>query len=195
MLWQVRTPFHSPTEKLAPINFLEDVMSNDLQDSLNRLEALTGAPLLEYRDALLDELCTLTGSRLSYVAAMNLNEDVLTMIGWSKTAMNNCALTQRPIVYDLEQTGLWGDAVRQRKPVITNDYAHAASPTKRGYPKGHVEVLRHLNVPIFEDDRIVLVVGVGNKEDEYTMQDAYNVEDLMNAIWQSFRRTLWDGAW
>jgi two-component system phosphate regulon sensor histidine kinase PhoR len=170
------------------------MMSKDVQASFDRLEAMSGAPLIEYRDALLTELCAVTDSNLSYVAAMNLDEDVLTMVGWSKTAMENCALTQRPIVYDLETTGLWGDAVRERKPVITNDYAHSTSPTKRGYPEGHVVILRHMNVPIFEDDRIVLVVGVGNKEGEYTMEDAYNVEDLMNAIWHSFRRTLWDAT-
>jgi two-component system phosphate regulon sensor histidine kinase PhoR len=169
-------------------------MRNDIQASLDRLESLTSAPLIEFRDALLDELCALTGSRLSYVAAMNLEEDVLTIVGWSKSAMDNCALPRRPMVYNLEDTGLWGDAVRQRKPVITNDYAHSTSPTKRGYPEGHVDVVRHMNIPIFEDDRIALVVGVANKEDDYTIEDAYNIEDLMNAIWHSFRRSLWDAT-
>ncbi len=47
---------------------------------------------------------------------------------------------------------------------------------------GHVEVLRHMNLPIFEEDHIVLVVGVGNKPVKYTMEDAQNVGDLMKRL-------------
>ena len=170
-------------------------MNPEVQDSLARLADMTDRPLREYRDAILDEVCYLTRSELSYVAAMNYEEDILTMVGWSKTAMGNCAIMDRPLVYPLEDTGLWGDAVRERKPVITNDYASSDRPTKRGYPKGHVRVINHMNVPIFEAGKIVLVVGVGNKDGDYTKTDAHNIEALMTEVWATFQRTLWDETW
>lgn len=170
-------------------------MDPRVEDALDRLLDMEGSPLPDYRDAITHELCDLTDSNISYFAAMNPDESVLTMIGWSQSAMASCGIPDHPIVYQMEETGLWGDAVRERRAVITNDYPNLDKPTKKGYPAGHVEVLRHMNLPIFEGDRIVLVVGVGNKPDPYTQEDVELVEDLMTEAWLSFQRTLWEATW
>src|SRR3989339_270283 len=91
---------------------------------------------------------TAARSQIGYLAFMNEDETVLTMQAWSKTAMQDCAIIDKPMDYPLETTGLWGEAVRQRRPMITNDYA-ALNPYKKGYPEGHVEIRRHLNIPVF----------------------------------------------
>jgi len=147
-------------------------------------------PLEEYKDGITRELCNLTGSTLSYFATMSPKEDVLTMIGWSKSAMSNCSMIDKPIVYELTATGLWGDAVRERKPVITNDYKNLVKPTKKGYPDGHVNVRKHINLPIFENGKVALVVGVGNKTDDYTLQDAKIIEAFMNEVWKVLKTKL-----
>lgn len=170
-------------------------MNPSVEESLARLAAVANQSLSDYKDAVCDELCALTQSSLAYIAAMNLTEDVLTMIGWSRSAMASCAMGKRPLVYRLEDTGLWGDAVRERKPVITNDYAGLTKPTKKGYPAGHVQVMSHMNLPIFENGKIVLVVGVGNKQGKYTLEDARKAEELMNEVWMTFRETLWESTW
>lgn len=169
-------------------------MDTLVQESLKRLEMMIHRPLPEYRDAITEEMCILTNSAISYFAVMNLDETFLTMIGWSKSAMGMCATTNKPLVYRLEDTGLWGDAVRERQPVITNDYANLVKTTKKGYPMGHIQVSRHMNLPIFEGNHVVLVAGVGNKRDPYTLEDAKKVEALMTTAWQTFSRTLWDDA-
>lgn len=170
-------------------------MNANVIDALNRLAAMEGSPLPEYRDAITEELCALTQSQISYFAAIDPSETYLTMIGWSRTAMGMCAVHNKPIVYQLDETGLWGDAIRERRAVITNDYPNLVKPTKKGYPQGHVEILRHMNLPIFEGDSIVLVVGVGNKAAPYTMDDARLVEDLMTQAWLHFQSTLWATTW
>ena len=170
-------------------------MNANVQQSMDRLTSMAGSSLIEYREAILDELCVMSQSQISYVAAMDLSEEVLTMVGWSRNAMGECALIDKPIVYMLEETGLWGDAVRERKPVLTNDYPNLMKSTKKGYPKGHVHILRHMNLPIFENDHIVLVVGVGNKQNPYTLDDAYDIEEVMSAVWDSFRMSLWAATW
>lgn len=167
-----------------------------VEEALDRLFGMVeDYSLVEFRDAITEELNYITGSELSYFAATNLEEDTLTMIGWSRSAMGVCGVSDKPIVYDLAETGLWGDAIRERGPVITNDYQGLEKPTKKGYPEGHVHVVNHMNLPIWEGDRIVLVVGVGNKDGDYTMEDAHNVEDLMNEIWVAFRQKLWEATW
>jgi len=165
-------------------------MDQIIEKALQRINQSAGKPLEEFKDALTRELCGLTSSTLSYFATMNASEDVLTMIGWSKSAMINCTMIDKPIVYPLEDTGLWGDAVRERKPVITNDYRGLVKPPKKGYPEGHVNVRKHMNLPIFEGDKVVLVVGVGNKESDYTLEDAKIIETFMNDAWKILKPKL-----
>ncbi len=74
-----------------------------------------------------------------------------------------------------------GRGGRQRRPVITNDYS-APNPAKRGYPEGHVKVERHMNIPVFEDGKIVIVAGVGNKDEEYDESDVRQLTLLMQGI-------------
>lgn len=159
----------------------------------SRLEALVqlaqrqDAALSEITDFALEEGVRLTGSTVGYLAFMNEDETVLTMHSWSKTAMKECAVTDKPLVYPVETTGLWGEAVRQRKPIITNDYL-APNPLKRGIPEGHVAVSRHMNLPVFDGDRIVAVAGVGNKEKPYDESDVRQLSLLMNGMWRIVQR-------
>ena len=94
---------------------------------------------------------------------------------------------EKPIIYPVESTGLWGEAVRQRRPVITNDYA-AANPLKKGYPQGHVNLKRHMNVPVFDGARIVIVAGVGNKAEEYDQRDVQQLTLMMEGMWRLIER-------
>ena len=152
-----------------------------------QLSRMTGASLQEITDFALEEAVRLTKSQIGYLAFMNEEETVLTMQAWSKTAMGECAVSDKPLIYPLETTGLWGEAVRQRRPIITNDYA-APSPYKKGYPAGHVDIRRHLNIPVFDGDHIVAVAGVGNKEDDYDEADVRQLTLLMNGMWWQIKR-------
>jgi PAS domain S-box-containing protein len=152
-----------------------------------QLSQMTKAPLKEITDYALEEGVRLTKSQIGYLAFMNEDETVLTMHSWSETAMEQCAVADKPLVYPLETTGLWGEAVRQRRPIITNDYA-APNPFKKGYPEGHVPVERHMNIPVFDGDRIVAVAGVGNKDEDYDESDVRQLTLLMNAMWWQIKR-------
>jgi len=156
-------------------------------ETLLRLSQMTDAPMQEITDFALEEAVRLTESEIGYLAFLNEDETVLTMHSWSKTAMRQCAVTDKPLVYPLETTGLWGEAVRQRKPVVTNDYL-APNPLKKGHPEGHVKMVRHMNVPVFEGERIVAVAGVGNKEQRYDESDVRQLTLLMQDMWRLIRR-------
>ena len=152
-----------------------------------QLSQMTKATLREITDFALEEGVRLTKSKIGYLAFMNKDETVLTMQAWSRTTLQECAVTDKPLVYPLETTGLWGEAVRQRRPIITNDYA-APNPYKKGYPEGHVKIRRHLNIPVFDGDHIVAVAGVGNKDDDYDESDVRQLTLLMNGMWWQIKR-------
>lgn len=162
-------------------------------EALLELNQMTGASLQEITDFALEEAVRLTKSQIGYLAFMSEDEEVLTMHSWSKNAMKQCAIVDKPKVYPVKTTGLWGEPVRQRKPIITNDYA-IPNPLKKGCPEGHVKVIRHMNIPVFDGERIVVVAGVGNKKDEYDESDVRQMKLLMQGMWRLILRkwTEWD---
>ncbi len=159
----------------------------------SRLEGLlalyqkTGASLMEIAHFALEDAVRLTQSKIGYVAFANEDENVLSMYAWSAAAMEECRIEDKPLVYPISTTGLWGEAVRQRRPIITNDYS-ASSELKKGIPDGHVQMTRHMNVPVFDGDKIVLVVGVGNKETPYDDSDTRQLTLLMNGMWHIIKK-------
>ena len=92
-------------------------------------------------------------------------------------------MIDKPIVYPVKDTGLWGEAIRQRKAVITNDYA-ASNPLKKGTPSGHVHLTRHMNIPLFDGGRIVAVAGVANKAGDYQDDDIRQLTLFMDGMWK-----------
>jgi PAS domain S-box-containing protein len=151
-------------------------------DSLLKLHRMGDQPLAEIVRFAVEETIRLTDSTIGYLAVMDEEETTLTMQYWSQSAHASCAMVDKPIVYAIEKTGLWGEAVRQRKPIVTNDYA-APNPHKRGLPDGHVPVVRHMNIPVFEGERIVAVAGVGNKPTDYQSRDVRQLQLFMDG-WQ-----------
>jgi PAS domain S-box-containing protein len=166
----------------------EEIKLNEtrLEASL-RLNQMTETPLHEIGEFALEEVIRLTGSKIGYFAFLNPDESVLTMHAWSKSAMAECRVTGLTHVYPVDSTGLWGEAVRQRRAIMTNDYS-APNPWKQGCPEGHVTVHRHMNVPIFDGDRIVIVAGVGNKPVDYNESDVRQLTLLMSGLWRILQR-------
>jgi signal transduction histidine kinase len=161
----------------------ERALNSQRVKTLLRLNQMTDATLQQITDFALEEAVRLTRSTIGYLAFLNEDESILTMHSWSKSAMKECAIHDKPIVYPVASTGLWGEAVRQRQPVITNDYS-AASPLKKGCPEGHVLMERHMNTPVFDGSRIVIVAGVGNKADNYDNGDVQQLTLLMEGMWR-----------
>jgi PAS domain S-box-containing protein len=156
-------------------------------EALWRLSHMTNASLKEITDFALEEGVRLTKSQIGYLAFLTEDESVLVMHSWSKSAMQECTIPEKSMIYPVETTGLWGEAVRQRQAIITNDYA-APDPCKKGYPAGHVAVRRHMNVPVFDEKRIVAVAGVGNKEAPYDQSDVRQLVLLMTGMWWLIKR-------
>ena len=152
-------------------------------NTLLELSQMTDRSAAEIANHAMESAIRLTGSTIGYIAFANEDETVLTMHYWSNSAMQECAMIDKPIVYPVKDTGLWGEAIRQRKPVITNDYA-APNPLKKGTPPGHVRLTRHMNIPVFDGGRIVAVAGVGNKAEDYQDDDVRQLTLFMDGMWR-----------
>jgi len=155
--------------------------------TLGTFYQMISAPLKELMIFAVEKSVEITSSSIGYLAFVAEDESLLTMYAWSSLAMKECHIEKKPIEYPLHTTGLWGEAVRQRRPVITNDYA-AENPLKKGYPNGHVPVIRHMNIPVFDGTRIVMVAGVGNKPSDYDEWDVYELSILMSGLWNVIKQ-------
>jgi PAS domain S-box-containing protein len=156
-------------------------------ETLWRLSQMADSPLQHIADFTIDEAVRLTKSRIGYLGFLNLDETVLTIQAWSNEVKEQCAVPGDPLHFPLEKAGLWAEAVRQRQPIITNDYM-APNPGKKGCPASHLELRRHLNIPVFDGDRIVAVAGVANKADPYDDSDVRQLTLLMNGMWWLLQR-------
>ncbi|HAV78527.1 MAG TPA: hypothetical protein DCX53_14355 [Anaerolineae bacterium] len=86
----------------------------------------------------------------------------------------------------LDQAGVWADAVRQRQPLIHNDYASLTN--KKGLPEGHNNIVREMVIPIVRNERIMGVLGIGNKPDDYTQHDVETAVRFADHAWDIIER-------
>jgi len=162
----------------------EEIRGNKerLQSLLNvfQYDPLDDKDLLDFA---LTEAIRMTGSRFGYIYNYDEEQNQFTLNSWSHDVMRACTVRPPQTVYQLEKTGIWGEAVRQRQPIIINDFA-APNPLKRGLPEGHVELHRFLTIPLFDRGRIVAVIGVANRKAEYGDADVVQLTLLMDAAWK-----------
>jgi PAS domain S-box-containing protein len=138
-------------------------------------------------DFALNEALRMTSSRYGYIYYYDEEKQLFTLNSWSHDVMQSCRVANPESQYELDKTGIWGEAVRQRKAIMVNDFA-APDPLKKGYPEGHVHLTRFLTIPQFDQGRIVAVVGMANKEDAYDDTDLMQLTLLMDAVWKVVER-------
>lgn len=168
----------------------QDILfNNERLESLLKVSQFQTESVQELLDFALKQAVDLTKSKIGYIYFYNEDKRQFILNSWSKEVMKECAVASSQTVYDLDKTGCWGDAVRQRKPIIINDY-QAINPIKKGTPEGHVKLEKFLTIPVIFDDRIVAVAGVGNKSTNYDDSDIRQLTLLMDSVWKMSERLI-----
>jgi len=151
---------------------------------ISHYNAETTQDLLDYS---LAKAIELTESKIGYIYFYDESSRKFTLNTWSKEVMKECTIKEQLTEYQLELTGFWGEAVRQRKPILDNDF-HSLHPLKKGYPDGHAPLSKFLTVPVFIDHAIVAVTGVANKETDYDQSDILQLSLMMDSVWKMVER-------
>lgn len=137
--------------------------------------------------AALDEVCAVCDSPVGFYHTVAPDQKTLMMQAWStQTSAHFCCAEGAGKHYSIDEAGIWADAVRLRKAVIVNDYAQ--HPFRRGLPPGHAAVERFMVAPVFQGDRIVAALGVGNKDSDYDTDDLHFVSALADLVWDVGQR-------
>jgi len=152
-------------------------------ESLYQIAQYSAASAKDLLDFALDRAIALTGSTIGYIYFYSEQRQEFTLNTWSKEVMKECSVQNSQTVYQLAKTGIWGEAVRQRRPIIVNDFT-ADNPLKKGCPQGHAVLKKFMTVPVFSGERIAAVVGVANKQTDYNDDDIRQLQLLMDGVWK-----------
>lgn len=144
--------------------------------------------LLQYGLNLAEKL---TDSKIAFLHFINSDQQSIELVAWSTATLTHCEAVF-DTHYPISRAGIWADCVAQRQAVICNDYA--TSPLKRGLPEGHFPLIRFISVPMIENDSIPLIIGVGNREEEYNHHDVETIQFLANDLWRIIRRRRAEAA-
>jgi PAS domain S-box-containing protein len=153
-----------------------------LQTRLHLLDFATTHSLGEVLQETLDTIGGLVDSPLGFYHFLEADQQTLSLQAWSsQTIKLFCNTEGKDWHYRVDQAGVWADCVRERRPVIHNDYAGLSH--RKGMPVGHAEVFRELVVPVFRGTQIVSVLGMGNKPSDYDERDVELVSMLADMAW------------
>jgi PAS domain S-box-containing protein len=134
-----------------------------------------------------DEISELTSSPVGFFHFVNDDQITLGMQTWSTTTLQISHVPDSEGTHlPLDQAGVWAEAVRQRHPLIQNDYESLSK--RRGLPQGHVPITREIVIPIIRNERIMAVMGIANKSQNYTPHDLEIAERLADYAWDITER-------
>ena len=176
---------HDVTEKRQ----LEASLANLTARTLFLLElprladTLDEAPLMQRGLEMAEEL---TGSHISFIHFVNDDEESIDLVTWSRRTLETYCQAAFDQHYPVAQAGIWAEALRQRQPVVFNDYA--AAPGKHVLPEGHAMLQRLISLPVIEQNKVVMLAGVGNKDKDYEAEDVQTLQLIANEIWRLAQR-------
>ncbi len=158
-------------------------LNQERLESLLRINQFESENTQELLDYALEEALKLTESKIGYIYHYSEKDQQFTLNTWSAGVMTACSIKNPPTVYHLEKTGVWGETVRQRKPIILNDF-QAPHPLKKGTPEGHAKLYNFMTIPVIQDKQVIAVIGVANKPIDYDDDDVMQLTLLMDSVWK-----------
>jgi PAS domain S-box-containing protein len=163
------------------------LIEEDLKSAYTKLEALwsvssmADADIKTISDHILASITKMTGSDYGFYGFINEYESVMTIHSWSGDAMKDCSMVDKPCRFNIEEAGVWAEAIKQRKPFILNDY-NVDHLAKKGLPEGHVDLTNLLVVPFFSQGRITSVAAVANRPLPYSQEDINQITSFLTGI-------------
>ncbi len=133
----------------------------------------------ELFDFALDCAVMLTDSSIGFCHSVDDDGRTIVLTSWNSEALKTCNALY-DFHYPVDEAGNWVDCVREKRPVIYNNFSD--SPNRKGLPEGHTPVKRFMSIPVIEGGTARIIFGVGNKSEEYNDNDVVNLQIIANEL-------------
>jgi diguanylate cyclase (GGDEF)-like protein len=170
-----------------------DISERKSRDKLAKLRILLSnlvhkkVPKEALLQTALDEAEAITKSQIGFLHFVDSDQNSVSLQVWStNTLANMCFAKGEGFHYPIEQAGVWVDCIHQKKPLIVNNYNDLTS--KKGLPEGHAPLSNFISVPLFKQDKIVAIIGVGHKKGNYNQADVQVVQKVAQMAYEYYER-------
>lgn len=151
-------------------------------DTLLRLGMMEKNSLQEKYDFILRRIVQITRSEEGYLALVNSAQTHITVCSY--IVKNELDMIWRDgeltLSCTVEQGGIPGNTVIKKNAIIVNEMNRDNTGSIYPYRNG---ITRHLDVPIFNDGKIVVVAGVCNNSEHYDNSDIRQMTMLLEGMW------------
>ncbi len=166
----------------AVVTSFRDITARHAAEALLRIrlslsDLASEGELEQLYQAAVDEAEAITSSRIGFFHLVDEDQENLLLQAWSSsTKWGLCEARAEEKHYPISRAGVWVDCFFARVPVVHNDYA--SLPGRKGLPEGHVAVTRELTVPVLRNNKVIAIMGVGNKPTDYVPADVQAVQEI-----------------
>ncbi len=161
---------------------MSDVRLNAMFEMSQKAGELSEREILQLG---VEEAVRLTNSEIGYLHFVNDDQETIQLVTWSAGTLKHCTAAYDNH-YPVSQAGVWADTVRFGRPVVHNDYQNLEG--RAGYPGGHAHLIRHLGTPVIENQKVCMLLGVGNKATNYDASDVRELQLIGNDVWRIYTR-------
>lgn len=151
--------------------------------SLSQMDASTEEQLLDFS---IEKTMQLTDSTRGYIHFYDAVNQRLSLSRWDENTQASCQIAEGVHHFELAKNGVWQRCISQGKAIINNNLEPSGATIT--LPTMHIELKRHLCLPIVDGETIVGVLGVGNKAQPYTKDDLHQLELFTAGVWQVLKR-------
>ena len=156
------------------------------QEALLKISKLGGTlPEKAFLEQGLEMVERLTMSQIGFLHFVNEDQESIELAAWTAGALKGCTAVHESH-YPMGEAGLWADCARHKEAAIFNDYP--GYRPEKGLPEGHAHLHRLISVPVIEENQVRLILGVGNKANDYDEDDVTSAQLIGNDLWRIVRR-------
>jgi len=128
---------------------------------------------------ILDEVVRLTQSDIGFLHLVSEDQQSVILTCWHEKALQHCTASHETH-YPVDQAGNWADCLYLKRPVVYNDFSQA--PNRKGLPPGHNPILRFMGIPLIEQGKVRIILGVGNKSEDYDDEEVFQTQLVANNL-------------
>lgn len=116
-----------------------------------------------------------TGSSYGFAAYLDQKTGWMISPTLTRKARKGRAAAGKPLVFK-EFAGLWGWALKNKKPILTN--AAASDPRSGGIPRGHIKIDKFLAAPAVFNRSLAGIIALANPGRDYDPRDLASLKRL-----------------